>query len=53
MDKSGAEDKPQRGRWERRNFQWKSRFEYFDQTGRCWRGVPQFCYMGALVSGLS
>src|SRR5215468_659466 len=33
MDKGGAEDKPKRGRWERRNFQWKSRFEYFDQTG--------------------
>jgi hypothetical protein len=33
MDKSGAEDKPKHGRREKRNFQWESKFEYFDQTG--------------------
>ena len=32
MDKSGAEDKPKRGRWEKRNFLWEGRFEYFDPT---------------------
>ena len=34
MGESGAEDKPKRGPWERRNLKWKSEFEYFDYTGR-------------------
>jgi hypothetical protein len=40
MEKSRAEDKSKRGRWERRNFQWESKFEYFDQTGSgVWTGA--------------
>jgi len=33
MGESGAEDKPKRGLWERRNLKWESEFEYFDYTG--------------------
>ena len=33
MGESGAEDKPKRGRWQRRNLLWADEFEYFDYTG--------------------
>jgi hypothetical protein len=32
MGESGAEDKPKRRRWERRDLQWEGKFEYFDHT---------------------
>jgi hypothetical protein len=33
MGERGVEDKPNRWRWSRRNFQWESEFEYFGHTG--------------------
>ena len=34
MGESGAEDKPKRGRWSRRNLQRESEFKYFDYTAK-------------------
>jgi sulfane dehydrogenase subunit SoxC len=40
MGESGAEDKPKRGRWQRRNLLWADEFEYFDYTGEAALQAP-------------
>jgi hypothetical protein len=49
MGERGAEDKPKRGRWEKRNLLWEGEFKYFDHT----RFLEAFYRFGALKGGVN